>query len=592
MGGVVGILGMELQRQGMNGLPGMQMGLVNAMRTGSPLLDLLLCAIVPILIGALSKGLPMVGGLSLPTRGWRWRFWIPMHVRSIEYVEGGSMRQNYLAQALGLETDLGCTDRNNLLQKAIRLYLANSYAMDASQMEVTLTPGWKSGASPEGAQSRPGEGRRPNFTGSYSQLESFVISAFPRKGEWVVVDEAKGIEFMQQKLEDEKKDANGNSSAMKCTTVYYLRAYGPDASARVDAWVTEAFTWYKEMRRADETNKKRYLFTAMAPKVGEKDDDKKLTFKQYLLGDHKSFRSLFFPEKDGLLELVDDFLAKRGKFAIDGYPNKLGLLLDGPPGTGKTSLIKALATYTNRHVVSINLAKVKTNQELMDLFFDLVFPVKGAEFPLTLGFDNLIFVMEDIDAASKVVFARKKKEAKGKSDGSLTPEMSPQLPEISPTGDSDDEEKCETPNVVESLVQCLTQSAVAATSDGDCVKVGPAVCGSGWGKDEDALNLAGLLNVLDGVVDSPGRILVMTSNHPEKLDPALIRPGRISKRIHLGTMAPESLVGMVEHYQATTLTEAQRKELHGISGLAPARVEQCCAEADSFDSLLRLLSSA
>ena len=33
--------------------------------------------------------------------------------------------------------------------------------------------------------------------------------------------------------------------------------------------------------------------------------------------------------------------------------------------------------------------------------------------------------------------------------------------------------------------------------------------------------------MLDGVVDSPGRILIMTSNHPEKLDPALIRPGRV-----------------------------------------------------------------
>merc|ERR1719321_1768941 len=197
--------------------------------------------------------------------------------------------------------------------------------------------------------------------------------------------------------------------------------------------------------------------------------------------------------------------------------------------------------------------------------------------------------MEDIDAASKVVFARKKKEARGLREGGRPPEMSPQLPEVGPTSDSDDEEKCETPNVVESLVQCLTQSAVA-TSDGDCVKVGPAC--SPWGKDEDALNLAGLLNVLDGVVDSPGRILVMTSNHPEKLDPALIRPGRISKRIHLGTMAPESLVGMVEHYHATTLTEAQKAELRDIAGLTPARVEQCCAEADSFDSLLRLLSSA
>jgi len=196
--------------------------------------------------------------------------------------------------------------------------------------------------------------------------------------------------------------------------------------------------------------------------------------------------------------------------------------------------------------------------------------------------------MEDIDAASKVVFARKKKDAKAKSDGSTTPEMSPQLPEAALASESDDEEKCETPNAVQQLVDCLTQNAVVATSDSDCVKVGPTAV---WGKDEDALNLAGLLNVLDGVVDSPGRILVMTSNHPEKLDPALIRPGRISKRIHLGSMSPESMVGMVEHYTAAELTEAQKAELQEISGLSPARVEQCCAEADDFDALIRLLSS-
>jgi ATP-dependent 26S proteasome regulatory subunit len=40
----------------------------------------------------------------------------------------------------------------------------------------------------------------------------------------------------------------------------------------------------------------------------------------------------------------------------------------------------------------------------------------------------------------------------------------------------------------------------------------------------DKLNLSGLLNVLDGVVDTPGRIVIMTSNHPELLDPALFRP--------------------------------------------------------------------
>jgi chaperone BCS1 len=85
-------------------------------------------------------------------------------------------------------------------------------------------------------------------------------------------------------------------------------------------------------------------------------------YKRYLLSDAKNFDPLFFPEKSQLLKLVDDFMHARGKFAIPGFPNKLGILLDGPPGTGKTSLIKALAIYLKRHIVSVSLEKVKTNQ--------------------------------------------------------------------------------------------------------------------------------------------------------------------------------------------------------------------------------------
>jgi mitochondrial chaperone BCS1 len=46
--------------------------------------------------------------------------------------------------------------------------------------------------------------------------------------------------------------------------------------------------------------------------------------------------------------------------------------------------------------------------------------------------------------------------------------------------------------------------------------------------------LAGLLNVLDGVASQEGRIILMTSNMADKLDKALIRPGRIDKMIFLG----------------------------------------------------------
>ena len=59
---------------------------------------------------------------------------------------------------------------------------------------------------------------------------------------------------------------------------------------------------------------------------------------------------------------------------------------------------------------------------------------------------------------------------------------------------------------------------------------------SAYALKKDKLNLAGLLNVLDGVVDTPERIVVMTTNHPEILDPALIRPGRIDQRLLLGYM--------------------------------------------------------
>merc|ERR1712183_860654 len=51
------------------------------------------------------------------------------------------------------------------------------------------------------------------------------------------------------------------------------------------------------------------------------------------------------------------------------------------------------------------------------------------------------------------------------------------------------------------------------------------------------LTLAALLEVLDGVMEMEGRMLIITTNSPEKLDKALIRPGRIDMKVHFGAMA-------------------------------------------------------
>lgn len=47
----------------------------------------------------------------------------------------------------------------------------------------------------------------------------------------------------------------------------------------------------------------------------------------------------------------------------------------------------------------------------------------------------------------------------------------------------------------------------------------------------EKLTFSGLINAIDGVAAPSGRILIMTTNHPENLDPALMRPGRVDKRV-------------------------------------------------------------
>jgi chaperone BCS1 len=71
--------------------------------------------------------------------------------------------------------------------------------------------------------------------------------------------------------------------------------------------------------------------------------------------------------------------------------------------------------------------------------------------------------------------------------------------------------------VLEDVDTCKAAMSRAANHDRDRRRGGPT--------------LAGLLNAIDGVASSDGRLLIMTSNHPEKLDPALVRPGRVDLRL-------------------------------------------------------------
>jgi len=63
-------------------------------------------------------------------------------------------------------------------------------------------------------------------------------------------------------------------------------------------------------------------------------------------------------------------------------------------------------------------------------------------------------------------------------------------------------------------------------------------------KPEEGVTLSGLLNAVDGVAARDGRILIITTNHAEVLDPALLRPGRIDRR---------EVIGLIEYDQARAM---------------------------------------
>ncbi|KAJ7702891.1 P-loop containing nucleoside triphosphate hydrolase protein [Mycena metata] len=183
--------------------------------------------------------------------------------------------------------------------------------------------------------------------------------------------------------------------------------------------------------------------------------------------------------KEMLLGDARDFLASEKWYADRGIPFRRGYLLHGVPGSGKSSLIHAIAgeLMLDIYVVSLSSAWI-SDSVLMGLMGRVP---KGA-----------ILLLEDLDAAFTRSVSRSEEGNGPAVEG----------PEPAPKRRS--REKV-----------CSFSFTLERDRDRDGMS------------DLNTLSLSGLLNALDGVAAAEGRILFATTNHLEKLDPALSRPGRM-----------------------------------------------------------------
>lgn len=297
--------------------------------------------------------------------------------------------------------------------------------------------------------------------------------------------------------------------------------------------------------------------------------DEKIFCKRYVLKNNKNLDSIFFDDKPELQKILDNFQTKTGPYQYNCIQHRLGILMHGPPGTGKTSLIKALSNTMSRHIINIELSKITTNTELMALMYDSMYHTAHDQ-SVKLEQKEVIFVFEDIDAVGSIVHKRKTGKEKEKED----------------------EEKEKYDKQTEMINTVMLNATMAASlQESENNKQGHKEAGNkvpgsnnmdAFGpsmdiKKKDNLTLAGILNAIDGVIDCPGRIIIMTTNHPENLDPALIRAGRIDYTINLKNIGPDCLMQMIKYYNifdSVELDTVSKYVNESTFEKTPAEIEQ------------------
>lgn len=85
---------------------------------------------------------------------------------------------------------------------------------------------------------------------------------------------------------------------------------------------------------------------------------------------------------------------------------------------------------------------------------------------------------------------------------------------------------------------CVSATATRETDEPDCKP----------SSDQSKCTLGGLLNAIDGVATPDGRVLIMTTNHPERLDPALIRPGRIDVQVDFTHATADQIANLAARF--------------------------------------------